>query len=325
MNRSSVPVGGGLSHLVEAASALSKLSEGAPKSKAEMDVPVRSVISDDDERPKKSKAKKTTSGASVSKEIFPQRLHAILSDPSLSEIISWLPHGQSFVIIRPDAFAEEVLPKYLPSDKSSSTKYPSFTRKLNRWGFRQNSRGLDTGAFQHPLFKRDEPELCVDMVCQKSRKPSSAAKKKKENKSDSSSSKAQLPIKKRKMSPTTTQNATTLRQFQQQKFDGASVVSADDSRCASPAPSTSSMTTASSTSVMPPPSFTMTSLAPQLLSTNLALVQPPSALLSSWVPTEPGMVAQALKKREEMERLAAAKYMLFNAYTSALLNGNQQS
>merc|ERR1712107_164363 len=124
------------------------------------------LVSDDDEvsrRTKPSKDKSITA-ANISnanaamfvkkKEIFPQKLMEILLDDSLSEIISWLPHGQSFVITRPDLFCEQVLPKY-----SVSTKYPSFTRKLNRWGFRQAIIGADTGAF-HPFFRRDQPELC---------------------------------------------------------------------------------------------------------------------------------------------------------------------
>jgi HSF-type DNA-binding len=72
--------------------------------------------------------------AANSKEIFPSRLMAILNDATLADIVTWLPHGRSFVIIRPDVFTERVLPQYLPpADARSSTKYPSFTRKLNRW------------------------------------------------------------------------------------------------------------------------------------------------------------------------------------------------
>lgn len=36
-------------------------------------------------------------------------------------------------------------------------------------GFRQATRGPDTGAFHHPLFRRDDPALCSGMVCQRSR------------------------------------------------------------------------------------------------------------------------------------------------------------
>ena len=135
---------------------------------------------------------KTTIGggeSNTTKEIFPMRLQAVLADSSVRDAIAWLPHGKSFVVIRADVFATSVLPRYfatategtlksgvnakMTSTKMSSAsvhKYPSFTRKLNRWGFKQISRGPDAGAFYHELFKRDDPELCRGMVCQKSRK-----------------------------------------------------------------------------------------------------------------------------------------------------------
>mmetsp|Transcript_17330 Transcript_17330/g.29881 ORF Transcript_17330/g.29881 Transcript_17330/m.29881 type:complete len:544 (+) Transcript_17330:214-1845(+) len=128
------------------------------------------------------------------KEVFPMRLHALLSDPTVRDVISWLPHGKSFVVLRSDVFATRVLPRYFAPEGSNSLnaktatvvgkdgslqiknkspgvhKYPSFTRKLNRWGFRQISRGPDAGAFCHEMFQRDNPDLCRGMVCQKSRK-----------------------------------------------------------------------------------------------------------------------------------------------------------
>ena len=150
---------GGLCHLMEAATALSKLLEApAPASaSASTAFQPRLVISDDDESCKKSGRASTSSVVSTEggsnsaatptasanssngnsnnkREIFPQRLLAILNDPSLTEIVTWLPNGKSFVIVRPDVFTEMVLPKYLPpADARGSTKYPSFTRKLNRW------------------------------------------------------------------------------------------------------------------------------------------------------------------------------------------------
>jgi len=125
---------------------------------------------------------------SKDKDIFPMRLHALLADPTVRDVISWLPHGRSFVILRPDVFATRVLPRYFAPEGSNSPnarqggmckvkpyggsvhKYPSFTRKLNRWGFRQISRGADAGAFFHELFRRDDLEACRSMMCQKSRK-----------------------------------------------------------------------------------------------------------------------------------------------------------
>lgn len=131
--------------------------------------------------------------SSGGKEIFPMKLNALLSDPAVQDVISWLPQGKSFVVLRPDVFASRVLPQYFAPEGSNSLnarsskgkngavkkaqgvhKYPSFTRKLNRWGFRQISRGPDAGAFCHDLFQRDSPELCRGMVCQKSRKSKQA-------------------------------------------------------------------------------------------------------------------------------------------------------
>lgn len=113
-----------------------------------------------------------TSFSTKDKATFPMRLHAILADTTIQDVISWLPNGNSFVILRPDAFTKSVLPRYFTSEASSKGghKYPSFTRKLNRWGFRQISRGADAGAFRHELFRRDQPELCRRIVCKKSRK-----------------------------------------------------------------------------------------------------------------------------------------------------------
>ena len=129
------------------------------------------------------------------REMFPLRLHALLADPIVREVISWLPHGRSFVVLRPDVFANHVLPRYFAPEGPSghhpkaapgaapatdaggagAHKYPSFTRKLNRWGFRQISRGPDAGAFCHDLFQRDDPGMCRGMVCQKSRKSFSSS------------------------------------------------------------------------------------------------------------------------------------------------------
>ena len=68
-------------------------------------------------------------------ENFLQRLMAALADPTLAHVLAWLPHGRSFVIIRPKLFAQEVMPLYFPpvNGRATTHKYSSFTRKLNRW------------------------------------------------------------------------------------------------------------------------------------------------------------------------------------------------
>lgn len=199
----------GLEHLMKAASALTEMTEGDSKSirtKQEERVP----ISDDDTASASVAASSstvltsnsantsstnsttaTTSSASVnsggnrdkptstvaplpnSRDIFPQRLMRILSDKDVHHIITWLPHGRAFVIVEPEELAEKVLPKHFPESCTGGNqkcKYPSFTRKLNRWGFRQVTRGPDAGAFHHGLFLRDAPQLCLQMICQRTRR-----------------------------------------------------------------------------------------------------------------------------------------------------------
>ena len=63
-------------------------------------------------------------------EFFPSVLHQILADESLNDIITWLPNGESFCVLKPDKFVS-VIEKYFGGE--SSVKYASFTRKLNRW------------------------------------------------------------------------------------------------------------------------------------------------------------------------------------------------
>ena len=43
---------------------------------------------------------------------FPQKLHAILSNPQYSHACSWLPHGRAWAVHNMRYFEEVVLPKY---------------------------------------------------------------------------------------------------------------------------------------------------------------------------------------------------------------------
>jgi len=197
---------GGLHHLMEAATALSGLVNSSSDTSSTLHS-TRVVSDDEDEsnslfQPESQQTTQISNAAASSfvvvnsKEIFPQRLMYILSQQSISHIITWLHQGSSFVIIDPDIFATKILPQFFSettsssstsssnasgskskNKKSTSCKYPSFTRKLNRWGFRQISRGPDAGAFHHPLFQRENPNLCLEMVCQKSRRPSNSKPK----------------------------------------------------------------------------------------------------------------------------------------------------
>lgn len=92
---------------------------------------------------------------------FPQRLMEILSNDEHSEIISWLPHGKGFIIYQKKKFAASILPRYF-----KQSKFTSFTRKLNRWGFTRITRGPETGAYYHKYFVKGNSRLCMQMCCQ---------------------------------------------------------------------------------------------------------------------------------------------------------------
>jgi len=94
---------------------------------------------------------------------FPQRLMDILNDEEHSDVISWLPHGKGFIMYKKKKFAAQVLPKYF-----KQSKFTSFTRKLNRWGFVRVTRGPETGAYYHQFFQRGNLRLCMQMSCQSS-------------------------------------------------------------------------------------------------------------------------------------------------------------
>ena len=58
---------------------------------------------------------------------FPIKLHRILSNPEYSDLISWLPHGRSWRVLKPKAFEEKIVPRYF-----RHTKYASFMRQVGR-------------------------------------------------------------------------------------------------------------------------------------------------------------------------------------------------
>jgi hypothetical protein len=53
-----------------------------------------------------------------------------------------MPHGRAFVIKDPDALVKDVLPHYF-----NQTKFLSFIRQLNLWGFKRLTRGVQGKAY----------------------------------------------------------------------------------------------------------------------------------------------------------------------------------
>jgi hypothetical protein len=95
--------------------------------------------------------------------LFLQLMDILSNDEEHGETISWLPHGRGFMIYKKKLFEVKIMPKYF----HKNSKYTSFTRKLNRWGFVRVTRGPEMGAYYHKFFKRGESRLCMQMSCQR--------------------------------------------------------------------------------------------------------------------------------------------------------------
>jgi hypothetical protein len=91
----------------------------------------------------------------VRSQRFPVKLYAILAQPELSDIISWMPHGRSWKVFKPQVFEAFVLPVFFDSDN-----YHSFNRVINAWSFRRMSDGPDRGSYFHEVSYYIVPRTC---------------------------------------------------------------------------------------------------------------------------------------------------------------------
>ena len=89
---------------------------------------------------------------------FPAKMHAILSRPDLADVVTWLPHGRSWKVLKPREFEIRVIPAYF-----EHSKFSSFIRQANGWGFRRITRGQDRNSYYHESFLRGLPHLCKMM------------------------------------------------------------------------------------------------------------------------------------------------------------------
>jgi hypothetical protein len=71
------------------------------------------------------------------------------SSLAASEIISWEEMGKGFKIYEPIAFNEIILPRYA----KRQTRYRSFQRQLNIYGFKMNKK---SGIYHHEFFTRGD-------------------------------------------------------------------------------------------------------------------------------------------------------------------------
>jgi len=95
---------------------------------------------------------------------FPLRLHRLLDEHQSSSTcghsgaFGWLSHGRAFRVYDVPSFVSEVLPEHF-----RLTKYCSFLRQLNLYGFRRIGTGPDRGSYYHELFLRGMPVLASRM------------------------------------------------------------------------------------------------------------------------------------------------------------------
>jgi hypothetical protein len=81
---------------------------------------------------------------------FPQMVYKILEDSAVigtESIVAWEDDGTSFRIVDQNAFNDTILPNY----SKKKTKFRSFQRQLNIYGFKMSKR---TGVYRHQLFRR---------------------------------------------------------------------------------------------------------------------------------------------------------------------------
>lgn len=72
------------------------------------------------------------------------------------DIASFLPHGRAFRVHDIDQFVDKILPRYF----SDQSRWSSFSRQLQLYGFLRVSWGVDIDAYYHELFLQGKPKLC---------------------------------------------------------------------------------------------------------------------------------------------------------------------
>ncbi|GAX12573.1 hypothetical protein FisN_13Lh025 [Fistulifera solaris] len=100
-------------------------------------------------------------GSEKTQMTFPEKIMRILSFPEFDHVIRWNAEGTEFSIVL-DSFTETVLEPHF-----QGTKFQSFTRKLNRWGFKrildEDRYPKGTFAYRHEYFQRGKEDLVKKM------------------------------------------------------------------------------------------------------------------------------------------------------------------
>ena len=98
---------------------------------------------------------------------FPWKLHQVLSDAENNgedAVISWLPDGKAFCIHNRERFLATIMKTYF-----SQTKFKSFQRQMNLWGFQKvpKAERRQKDSYFHRYFVKGQPDLCRKMIRQR--------------------------------------------------------------------------------------------------------------------------------------------------------------
>jgi hypothetical protein len=105
---------------------------------------------------------------------FPFRLHEMLEvveKEGSESIVSWCAGNHTaFKVHKPQEFVKVIMPRFF-----QQTKYKSFQRQCNLWGYERILHGPDKGGYEHPegLFSRGNLPLVNRMVRRKIKRPPS--------------------------------------------------------------------------------------------------------------------------------------------------------
>jgi len=88
-------------------------------------------------------------------QAFARKLYEIL-EKEPPETVSWNSTGDAFSVNDVEKFSHEILMKYF-----RHSKFASFQRQLNLYGFRKITRGADAGAYSHQYFHQGRPNYLI--------------------------------------------------------------------------------------------------------------------------------------------------------------------
>lgn len=90
------------------------------------------------------------SESSIRVQKFPVKLYVILAQKEFNDIVTWMPHGRSWKVLKPSLFESMVMPLFF-----EYSNYHSFNRLVNAWSFRRIGAGPDRGAYYHEVSASD--------------------------------------------------------------------------------------------------------------------------------------------------------------------------